>query len=67
MASAEYRVDKGEWKGAVSEDGIYDEIKEKAVIQAADLPEGEHTLSIRARDGVGNEISIELKYKKDTK
>ena len=44
-----------------------DDTSEKVVIQAADLPEGEHTLSIRVRDAVANEISVELMYKKDSK
>jgi hypothetical protein len=64
VASAEYRVDKGEWKGALSEDGIYDGQTEMVVIEPADLPAGEHTLELRTRDGVSNEATGEVKYKK---
>jgi len=64
VASAEYRVDKGDWKGALSEDGIYDGQTEMVVIDPADLTSGEHTLELRARDGVGNEATGEVKYKK---
>lgn len=64
VASVEYRVDKGDWKGAVAEDGIYDAQSEAALIAAAELPAGQHTLQLRARDGVGNEATGEVKYSK---
>ena len=64
VASAEYCVDKGEWKGAYCEDGIYDSQSEMVLIDPADLPTGEHVLQVRARDGVGNEATNEVKYKR---
>ncbi|NIM06264.1 MAG: hypothetical protein GTO55_07770 [Armatimonadetes bacterium] len=64
VASAQYRVDEEEWKGAYCKDGIYDSQKEIVLIDVADLPEGKHTLEVLARDGIGNEATNQVKYKK---
>jgi len=64
VASAEYRVDEGDWHPAFCEDGLYDGPAEYALLEAANLPAGEHLLQIRARDGLGNEAKEELQYKK---
>jgi sugar lactone lactonase YvrE len=62
VASAEYRIDSGEWVAAVTADGVFDSASEDVEIAAADLIEGKHTLEIRVRDAAGNEAKAKLEY-----
>jgi hypothetical protein len=62
VASAEYRVDNGEWFAAATVDGVFDSANEELEIPAADLIEGKHTLEIRVRDAANNEKTEKLEY-----
>lgn len=62
VASAEYRVDAGEWIGAAAGDGIFDSPAETIRIDRARLKPGRHTLELRARDGAGNEATAKIPY-----
>lgn len=62
IASAEYRIDEGEWMAAATADGVFDTASEELEIPAADLIEGKHTLEIRVRDAANNEKTEKLEY-----
>jgi hypothetical protein len=62
VASAEYRVDKGEWMAAVAADGVFDSVYEDVKLDAAKLPEGSHQVELRARDAAGNQASGTFSY-----
>ncbi|MFN3650853.1 MAG: SpoIVB peptidase S55 domain-containing protein [Armatimonadota bacterium] len=62
VASAEYRVDGGEWIPAAAADGIFDSAEETIRIDRKRLPPGRHTLEIRTRDAAGNEAVEKLTY-----
>jgi len=60
LASAEYRVDGGEWTAAAAGDGIFDSPEETVRIDASRWKPGRRVLEIRARDGAGNEATAKL-------
>ncbi len=62
IASAEYRVDEGDWIAAASSDGIFDSAQETLRIDVARLTVGRHTLEVRARDAAGNEATVRIPY-----
>jgi hypothetical protein len=62
VASAEYRVDGGEWIAAAAADGIFDSSDEAVRIDPGRLTMGRHTLELRVRDGAGNGISVKIPY-----
>lgn len=62
VASAEYRVDGGEWIAAACDDGVFDSKSEDVLIDASKLPTGMHTLELRVRDGAGNERVVKWEY-----
>ena len=51
---AEYSVDAGRWIPVFADDDITDSITETFTIKLGDLEEGEHLVTIRARDRAGN-------------
>ncbi len=51
---AEYSVDAGAWKIVFPRDGIADSDMENYEFTLKDLPSGEHTITIRVVDSVGN-------------
>lgn len=54
IQQAEYSVDAGRWVPVFADDGITDSITETFTIKLGDLDEGEHLVTIRARDRAGN-------------
>ncbi|MHC4867259.1 MAG: flagellar hook assembly protein FlgD, partial [Planctomycetota bacterium] len=55
IGKVDYTVDShAEWKGAVPDDLVFDTIDESFTIVIDDLKAGEHVISIRASDDVGN-------------
>ena len=54
LSSAEYRIDDGEWVALLPVDGLFDSPEETIRTPALPTEAGEHTLSIRIRDSVGN-------------
>ena len=54
IQQAEYSVDAGRWVPVFADDGITDSITETFTIELGDLEEGEHLVTIRARDRAGN-------------
>jgi Bacterial Ig-like domain (group 3) len=64
IASAEYRVDQGEWIAAAAADGIFDSLTELVRIDPARLPKGKHSLTLRVRDAAGNERTATVSYQK---
>jgi sugar lactone lactonase YvrE len=64
IASAEYRVDKGEWIAAAAADGIFDSPAESLRLDPNRLPRGRHTLTLRVRDAAGNERMATLTYQR---
>jgi hypothetical protein len=64
IASAEYRVDQGEWIAAAAADGIFDSLSESVRIDPARLSKGKHSLTLRVRDTAGNERAATMSYQK---
>jgi hypothetical protein len=64
IASAEFRVEAGEWLAAMAQDGVFDGQYEGVVLDPARLPEGSHEVEVRARDAAGNVASETLRYQK---
>lgn len=62
LASAEYRVDEGEWIAAAAADGIFDSAEELVRIDRAMLKPGHHALFVRVRDAAGNEATTRIVY-----
>jgi hypothetical protein len=63
IGEVSYTVDSNtQWKAAVPQDLVYDTTEEKISIELEELKVGEHVVSIRAKDSVGNTTyrSIEL-------
>ncbi len=55
IGEVNYTVDSNtEWKAAVPQDLVYDTTEEQITIGLEELKAGEHVVSIRARDSVGN-------------
>jgi len=54
VSAVEFRVDGGDWMGAIPGDGIFDSPHEAFALVLPTLSEGEHTLEIRVTDGAGN-------------
>jgi len=54
LSSAEYRFDDGKWQALLPVDGLFDSPEETLKTPALPTEAGEHTLSIRVRDSVGN-------------
>jgi len=61
VASAEWKVDQGEWTGAACADRVFDSPYEDIVLDLREVKPGEHTLSLRVRDAAGNEATREFK------
>ena len=64
VTSAEFRIDNGDWLAAIPGDGIFDGQYEVVLLDGSRLPEGQHTLDIRARDAAGNTATATLRYAK---
>jgi sugar lactone lactonase YvrE len=64
IASAEYRVDQGEWIAAAAADGIFDSLAESVRIDPSRLPKGKHSLTLRVRDAAGNERAATMSYER---
>jgi SpoIVB peptidase S55 len=62
VASAEYRLDTGEWIAGVAADGILDSAEETVRLDPARLKPGRHVLEIRVRDAAGNEATAKIPY-----
>ena len=62
LTGADYRVDSGDWIGAACEDGVWDSTSETAVLDAARLPAGHHTIDFRIRDAAGNSRVEKIEY-----
>lgn len=62
VASAEFRIDSGEWLAAACADGIFDSAEEVARLDPARLPLGKHTLELRVRDSAGNTSVTKVLY-----
>lgn len=62
IASADYRIDSGDWIAAAAADGIFDSLTEEIEIKPENITAGKHSLHVRARDAAGNETEVELKY-----
>ncbi|MCS7253456.1 MAG: SpoIVB peptidase S55 domain-containing protein [Armatimonadota bacterium] len=62
IASAEYRVDGGEWIAAACSDGVFDSKVEDVLVDISRLPAGKHSLELRVRDGAGNERVTKWEY-----
>jgi sugar lactone lactonase YvrE len=60
VASAEYRIDGGEWNAAAAVDGIFDSPEETLRIDAGPLKPGRHVLEVRMRDAAGNEATAKM-------
>jgi len=54
LSSAEYRLDDGKWQALLPADGLFDSAVETLKTPALPTEAGEHTLTIRVRDSVGN-------------
>lgn len=61
IASAEFKVDQGEWTGAACADRVFDSPYEDIILDLREVKPGEHTLSLRVRDAAGNEATREFK------
>jgi len=51
---AEYSLDAGPWAPAEAADGILDSQRERLRVTLADVPPGEHLVTLRAYDAAGN-------------
>jgi hypothetical protein len=55
IGKLEYTVNSSDkWKGLTPEDGIYDTTEEDFVLTISDMQAGEHIISIRFADAIGN-------------
>jgi len=55
IGQVQYTVDSNtDWIGTVPEDSVYDTMKEEFVIVIEDLKAGEHIISVKVSDDVGN-------------
>ena len=54
LRRCEYSVDGGAWTPVEAEDGVTDSKTERFMIRIANLPAGEHMISVRVYDGAGN-------------
>jgi hypothetical protein len=54
LQQAEYSLDAGSWQPVYPDDGILDSRSESFTIRLADLPPGEHLITLRVRDRTGN-------------
>jgi hypothetical protein len=54
LQQAEYSIDAGSWQPVYPDDGILDSRNESFTIRLADLPPGEHLITLRVRDRTGN-------------
>ncbi len=54
LRAAEFSVDGNEWRDVPSDDGIVDSRVESFTIRVQDLKPGEHIITLRAYDTVGN-------------
>jgi hypothetical protein len=54
LQQAEYSLDAGAWQPVYPDDGILDSRAESFTIRLADLPPGEHLITLRVRDRAGN-------------
>jgi sugar lactone lactonase YvrE len=54
LQQAEYSLDAGSWQPVYPDDGILDSRNESFTIRLADLPPGEHLITLRVRDRTGN-------------
>jgi sugar lactone lactonase YvrE len=54
LQQAEYSLDAGSWQPVYPDDGILDSRGESFTIRLADLPPGEHLITLRVRDRAGN-------------
>jgi len=55
VAQLDYTVDSsGKWRGTLPEDLIYDTTEERFAIVIEDVEPGEHIISVRVKDDVGN-------------
>jgi hypothetical protein len=54
LRRCEYAVDGGAWTPVEAEDGVTDSKTERFAIRVANLPAGEHMISVRVYDGAGN-------------
>jgi hypothetical protein len=54
LRRCEYSVDAGTWTPVEAEDGVTDSAQERFVIRSANLPAGEHVISVRVYDAAGN-------------
>jgi hypothetical protein len=54
LQQAEYSLDAGVWQPVYPDDGILDSRGESFTIRLADLPPGEHLITLRVRDRAGN-------------
>ncbi len=62
LSSAEYRFDDGEWTALLPADGIFDSRFETIARPKLPTEPGEHTLTIRVRDAVGNVSRFEWTF-----
>lgn len=62
IASAEYRIDEGEWIAGACSDGVFDSKYEDVVLDISKLKKGRHTLELRVRDAAGNERTVKWEY-----
>jgi hypothetical protein len=63
IGTAEFSVDGGEWYLVFPLDGIADSQQEEFQLTTAELRPGEHTLGLRATDGLGNTGTNKLPVK----
>ena len=54
LQQAEYSLDAAAWQPVYPDDGILDSRSESFTIRLADLPPGEHLITLRVRDRSGN-------------
>jgi sugar lactone lactonase YvrE len=54
LQQAEYSLDASSWQPVYPDDGILDSRGESFTIRLADLPPGEHLITLRVRDRAGN-------------
>jgi hypothetical protein len=55
IGKVEYTVDSGdEWEGSLPNDLVFDTVEESFAIEIKDLKAGEHIITVKAADAVGN-------------